>query len=661
MTPRSISRLVPRACLLVGCALASAGQAADRLALDHAAIVTDAAQPFFVQYAVEELVGYLKESTGNDVPVSSSPDSAGGVRILVGTKTVRQLLPRNLPDEKLGEEGYVLKSVSKDGVEYLVVTGRSPRGTKIALATLMKAVRIEGKSAFVPALVDVRGKPAFAKRGLHFNGWAFKSPYSFRNWREEDWHSYLDILAYQGVNLFYLWPFMEIMPLPLSPEDQAYLEECRRVVDYAQKKHGMEVWIMQCTNRVAQDRCGVADPRLRPYWRASQKDLNPAEPQDFQAIMASREAMYRIINNADGVCNIDSDPGFCLGSPLGDYVKVLQGCRALLDRHNLHGKEAKLIQWMLWGWGREIMRSEGLEQHQLLTVRAVKQGLPEPLWFMSGTFGWDLPICRGEGLIARTVCLQYGVIEGEPAYPRTNVSMAAIRGMFDGTTEFPELAGVMGNMQTPLLQFPNMFFFTSVMSDFDYRTRSEEEALLDLSRHLYPEHKQLMADGFLALKEDDPTKMETRIDQLDRLVREDRLGRLGIFGRKLFPDHRIVARSLLAQLRLRAAYQRLLLGISPTTPRAECERLLGDCLDAYLAWDLMHGWHDLWGWQNWVLAAFPTPPLVEKLRKTLDSKSEVDACFEQVARRLSAKYDANIVQEGCVAPLKKAVLSADRN
>ena len=36
------------------------------------------------------------------------------------------------------------------------------------------------------------------------------------------------------------------------------------MVDYAQKKHGMEVWIMQCTNRVAKDRCGVADPSAAP-------------------------------------------------------------------------------------------------------------------------------------------------------------------------------------------------------------------------------------------------------------------------------------------------------------------------------------------------------------------------------------------------------------
>ena len=66
---------------------------------------------------------------------------------------------------------------------------------------------------------------------------------------------------------------------------------------------------------------------------------------------------------------------------------------------------------------------------------------------------------------------------------------------------------------------------------------------------------------------------------------ENRLGRLGVFGRKLFPDHRIVAKSLLLQLRLRAAHERCVQGITPTTPRAECAKLLCDYFDAYLAWD----------------------------------------------------------------------------
>ena len=274
--------------------------AADKVLLDRATIVIDSDEPSFVQYGVQDVAEYLKELTANDFPVVSSSENGNGVLILVGTKAVQQLFPQMLPDKKLGDEGYLLRYVSKEDASYVLVAGSTPRGTKIALGLLMKKIQAEGDSVFVPDTLNLLGKPAYAKRGMHLNGWAINYPYSFRCWQEEDWQRYLDILSYQGVNLFYLWPFIEIMPVPLSPEDEAYLQECRRIVDYAQKKHGMEVWIMQCTNRVAKDRCGVADPRLRPYWRPSQEDLNPGNPQHFRAIMNSREAMYRIINNADG-------------------------------------------------------------------------------------------------------------------------------------------------------------------------------------------------------------------------------------------------------------------------------------------------------------------------------------------------------------------------
>ena len=663
MTPKRIPRSLPTLMLFLSVTTAFSSQAAERIILDHATIVTASDESSFVRYGVEDLAGYLKGLTGNDVPVIASPDRGKGVKIVVGTKTVQLLFPGALPSEKLGNEGYLLRSLSKDGAEYVIVAGVTPRGTKIALAALMKKIRAEGKSTFVSAPLDLLAKPAFAKRGMHLNGWAIHYPYSFRSWREEDWHRYLDILSYQGVNLLYLWPFIEIMPVPLSPEDEAYLRECRRVVDYAQKKHGMEVWIMQCTNRVAKDRCGVTDPRHRPYWRPSQQDLNPGNSEHFKAIMASREALYRIVNNADGVCNIDSDPGFFKGSPLSDYMNVLRGCRALLDRHNIHGKQTLLINWMLWGWGRaERFQSEGLAQHQRRTIENLKHELPEPWGLISSQFGFlppgqyqFLPICRELGVLQKTVFLPYGIIEFEPSYPKTNVRIAKIRGTFDHQiAEFPGLAGVMGNVQTPLLQFPNVYFFTSTMLELDYRTRSEPEVLRDLSGHLYPEHKLLLADCFLAMKETDPAKVDMLADRLTDIVREDKLGRLGVFARKLFPDHRIVANSLILQLRLRAAHGKLLQGLTPTTSKADCEKLLCDCLDAYLAWDTAHGWHGLWGWKKWPLAAFPYSALADRLRKYLGSDSEVDAFFKQVTRRLSAKYDTEVVREGCVYPLEES-------
>ena len=38
-----------------------------------------------------------------------------------------------------------------------------------------------------------------------------------------------------------------------------------------------------------------------------------------------------------------------------------------------------------------------------------------------------------------------------------------------------DLLGLMGNMQTPLLQFPHMYYFTSSMWDLEYRKTSEKD------------------------------------------------------------------------------------------------------------------------------------------------------------------------------------------
>ena len=335
----------------IALASASGGRAAENVRLDRATIVSDPGQPPYVAYAVEDLAGYLGELSVGKVPVEPAGDAAGGTVIAIGPKAAAGILGGPLPPDKLGPEGYVLKTVRKADRDFVVAAGATPQGTKAAVAALAKLIRVEGQSPRVPARLDRTSRPSFAKRGMHFNGWAFNYPYTFRSWREKDWQRFLDVLAYQGVNLFYLWPFMEIIPVPLSPEDRAYLEECRRVVDYAQTRHGMEVWIMQCTNRVARDRCGVSDPRLRPYWRPSQEDLNPGNAEHLRAILASREALYSVLDNVDGVCNIDADPGYCRGSTLADYVKVLKGCRELLDRHNRRGREALLVNWMWCGWG----------------------------------------------------------------------------------------------------------------------------------------------------------------------------------------------------------------------------------------------------------------------------------------------------------------------
>ena len=97
--------------------------------------------------------------------------------------------------------------------------------------------------------------------------------------------------------------------------------------------------------------------------------------------------------------------------------------------------------------------------------------------------------------------------------------------------------------------------------------------LLEVSGHLFPDHKQLLADCYLSLKETDPAKIENFAGQLDDVLRKDTFGRPGVFGRKLFPDCRIVAESLLLQLRLRAAYRKLSLALRQRHRR----RSVSDC------------------------------------------------------------------------------------
>jgi hypothetical protein len=645
------------------CSLAGAASLPSAISLQqHVSITADANSPAYVQYAVQDLAGYLKELTGDLPSMAETSKRDAGVVIGIGAQTAERILGEKLPAEKLGAEGYLLKSFSKDGAEYIVVAGATPRGTRAGMAALMKAIHVDDHSVTLPDGMDIVSKPAFPRRGMHFNGWAFNYPYSFRGWKEADWKNYIDILSYQNVNLLYLWPFMEIMPVPLSKEDQAYLEECNRVVEYAQQKHGMEVWIMQCTNRVASSRLGVADPRLRPYWRPEQKDLNPGDPKDYQAIMDSREALYKGIPSADGVCNIDSDPGEWPGSPISDYVKVLNGCRVLLDKYNVHGKDTKIISWMWTGWGTD--QKHWFDRHQqLLSIQALKKGLPEPWELIAGQNSF-LPICRDEKVLEKTILLQYGLIEGEPAYPMTDIRMNAMRDAFGKyILKYPQISGVMGNLQTPLLQFPEMFFFTTNIWDPDYRTHSNQKVLSDVAALLYPEHAQAVADGFLALQKTDLAQTQAAIDELEPLVVQNKLGRAGVFGRKLFPDRVIVAKETLLQLRYRAA-QMQFVQIPAKLSEDEYAKRVEAYFDAYLAWDREHGWHLLWGWKESILGnKFDKPYLsaAARIARSLGSPAAVQRCFDQVSKALIPKYGEAPVNQGCIAPMKQAMIEGLTN
>ena len=306
---------------------------------------------------------------------------------------------------------------------------------------------------------------------------------------------------------------------------------------------------------------------------------------------------------------IDSDPGGWPQSPISEQVKIFQRARALLDRYHVNGKKAKLIDWMWVGWGRHKFYSPSktvVSQYDWTsqnpdasdlafmgdTIRNFKQNLAEP-WNLIAGFSQYLNTCRKEGVLEKTVFLPYGVIEVEPAFPSTRVSLNSIRSVFDFVQDISELRGIMGNNQTPLLQLPRTFFFLSAAWELDYKNRSELEVLQDLSEQLYPQNSNFIAECFLALEDNNSHKIDDLLSRLQTLLTQGKIGRPGALGRKLFPDPIVVAKSLVFQLKIRAARERFLQALTGEPTRSMCEALVVDYLDALLSWSKETGWEGI--------------------------------------------------------------------
>jgi hypothetical protein len=671
--------------VIVAIASLALAQGPQRIVLNDAVVLVDSAEPSYVQYGAKDLAAYLTEITGKPVNVASSPNAAKKAKVIlaIGEKMARAMGVELGSD--LGSDGSIIRSLEKSSARVVAVAGSDPHGTNTGIATLMQLVRAEGKTAYLEGPLDLHNRPSYAVRGIHLNGWPLNYPYAFRSWKEADWKKFVDIAWAQRINLFYLWPFMEIIPVPLSAEDEAYLQEVQRVVDYAQNQRGMEVWIMQSANRIGTSDCGTKDPRFRAYWvNDCQKDMNPADPQQFARILKSFEAFYKIVNNADAFVMIDSDPGGWPQSPISDQVKIFQSARKLLDQYSVKKDKTKLIDWMHVGWGRHkfftssdsvVAAYDWTDKNPDAsdvafmgeTIRNFKANLAEPWDLIAGQPPY-LSIVQKENVLPKTVYLPYGAIESEPAFPATNTGQESVKKVFDRANQYPGLRGVMGNNQLMLLQFPRTWYFFSTAWDKTYENRPEADAMLDLAAQLYPDQKQLIADSFLALRETDSDKINAVLEKLDSTLREGKAGMPGALGRLLFPDSQAVARNLKMQLEIRAARQGLLKALRGKPDVAESSKLIQTYFDKLLAWNKETGWDKMIDITIWPRPIYEDgkdmTEATYRLKQLLSqgspytSYAKVNVFFDKIAKDLLQKYGEDSVMVGCIEPFKLAVIQS---
>ena len=664
-----------------------------RILLEGGSILVDASEPSYVQYGANDLGIYLTEISRARFPVGTSENSApdSKLMILIGRKMAKTFGIDLKPEADLGDEGAVIRDVKRKGSHIVVVAGSTPRGTNLGIATLLRLVHAEGRAPYLEAPLDIRSKPKMAVRGYNFSNGAgmLNYPYGFRNWEERDWKRVIDIAWAERVNLILMWPFMEIMPVPLSSEDEAYLQEVRRIVDYAQMKRGIRVWIMQAANRVGVSDCRSRDPLKRGYWvKGCQQDMNPANPEQFERIQRSFEGLYKNVNNADGFCIIDSDPGGWPQSPLSEQTKIFRSARQMLDRYNVHGKKAVLVDWMWVGWGRHFLGpteefpagyqwtkndpSEHDVAFMVKTIRKFKHDVPEPWELVDGMTPY-LKAVEAESVQGKTTYQPFGVLEND-VFPATNLDFASIRGVLDQAFEATGLNGLMGYNPVALLEFPSTNYFFENLWNPEYRNHTHKQVLLDIAELLYPERKEIIADSFLGLLEAKPEKIEQTLFRLETLIKSGDLGRPGDLGRFLFPDRSVVARDLAVQLRIRYARQNLIQAMQDGKPDVnESSQLVQSFFDELLGWAKETGWTS--GGQPFydsallrecgcqdqelmkAMSRLKHIVLEGNIRGTKESSyARISAFFDPISKALLEKYSEDSVMIGCVEPFKLALI-----
>jgi hypothetical protein len=633
--------------LLTGAQSSFAGQS--EISLQKSVLVMDVAEPSYVHYVVSELRQQIKTSRGAAPVLSYDFDEAlqaGGTLVVVGRSMAGKLTQKDsaaspITDQNPGEQGFVLKALHLSGnKDALVAAGSDSAGTNYAVMQLRQVLTESASGVDVPGNLDVKEKPKFKERGLYLHQhWRYNYPWATWSWRVEDWKRALDMAAYLRVNLVMLWPHMDMIAPPLSVPERDYLADIRVVIDYAHRKRGIKIWMVEGANVLLDSpevkRLPVERRDYYAYANMAGGGLkNPADPQQVAALMANREALHRAVPNADGYSLIDSDPGGWLGSPASEFVDLFVGNRKLLDQYHERPREAALVYWLLASWGTRTA-----EENWRDAIRDMEQRVSDPREYLV-IWAPQIRLARELGILERTIFFPYGIIEGEPTFPLTNLNFMRIRKSLEYTSDYAGLQGTMANSQTFFMQLPNLYYFTHFGWSDRADKASDLEVLRALGKLLFPARAELLAEGWAQLQVPGSRAALAAAGRVEELVRSGNTGRAGTLGSYVFPEPSQVLIDLVTMLRIHASAERVHEQVAASGSGADVEAALESYLREMLDWQKKNGFFGAYGvgkrvvYDNFVHG--PDARVVrEALQKFATKQQQREQLEVAIVRRLS--------------------------
>jgi len=602
--------------------------AADEISLNQAGVVVDVDEASYVHYTITELRRQIELLTGYapilfyDLEEALETDEVEELGLTLPVRSLvvvgramadrlARLQPDVTPitDQYPGDQGIVLKSMqTAGGRDIVLAAGSDSHGTNYAVMELRQLLTESPSGLAVSGALDLMDKPTLKVRSLYIHQhWRFNYPYCPWSWSVDEWKRVVDMMAYMRYNLLIPMSHTDIRAPRATPNipEQEYLADLREMIDYAHRRRGMKVWLMESAN-ILQDSPEFAllpGERRDHYtqeigWPANPESprppgmKDPSNPEDFAALMAQRESVIRHVPNADGYGCIDSDPGrkiaWCTSA---DFVNLFVGYRDLIDRYHERPDEVTQFIWLNEGWGTGTQEENW---HNVMSDWAKRVRGPRD--FQLWMWNRQAPISRELGELPQTSIMTHCLTGGGCDLGFTSLRFGGIRGIMDAAAAYPGVDSVTANALTYLVEFPNIFYFGHSASWVAEKKKTDDLSILrNVARHLFPQNVDLLAKGWAQLIAPGSEGAFTAAERIEELLKKSQAGRPGTVGSFVFPEPTQVFLDLARMLRIHAKAEKVRELVDRKAPVNEVHEAVLGYLDNMLQWQKTVGFFGDYG------------------------------------------------------------------
>ncbi|GAG75856.1 unnamed protein product, partial [marine sediment metagenome] len=254
------------------------------------------------------------------------------------------------------------------------------------------------------------------------------------------------------------------------------------------------------------------------------------------------------------------------------------------------------IYWMYNGWGNEIPA----DKNWRAVVNGLIKNIDQPLELLvcyNPTMAEHaqklIPqpaIAKESNYLDKTIFFPYQIVDDEPSFPLTTINFNGVDTTYDWIAKYENLKGVMANVQTYIVQLPNIYYFVGCGWNPNMRKANEPTVLTSLAKMIYPQQADLLVRAWMLMHQSDVNAAEAIATEIDRILEQRQIGRTGLIGQYIFPDSSQIFKDLSIMLRLHARGNHVEQLIAAKADKYVITQAMADYLLQVMKWQKINGY-----------------------------------------------------------------------